>query len=374
MQGYQRGVLVLAATLSAAACAQGRSLEFEGLRPPPTGQPDASSLDARAVDRGATEGGGSAHDLTPGACNELTLSFEARTPTVFVLVDRSSSMFERRLWDPLKRGVLAAIEQLQSDVRFGFATYTGQRGGVCPDLTVEDIALGNFAAIERAYDAVVMPTYKGETPTSLALDQVVSLLEGQPAGPKYVLLVTDGEADFCDDPNVICSRDAVVAAAQQAHAKGIGTFVFSIGGQVDHQHLADVANAGSGQPVADRAQQVQHQCPRSTAKYAPSSGSASFFEPDVSDQSGLVATLAGVVAGVRGCVFDLRGKLELDLLQAAQGVVELDGVRIPHDATDGYGLNSTTELELHGKSCAQLRRPEPRRLRIDFPCEAVILL
>jgi len=336
---------------------------------------DAGAAGPSRADRDARPFESSADGSTEDACNKVEIAFETRIPTVYVLVDRSSSMFERNLWNPLKTAVLAVVKKLDSEVRFGFATYTGEHGGVCPDLTkVDSITTGNYAAIQKAYDAVRMPTYKGETPTSLALDEVAKLLAKQPAGPKYILLVTDGEADFCDDPNVTCSRDAVLTSAQAAYAQGIGTFIFSIGGQVDRMHLADVANAGSGQPVADRQQQVMYQCPNSKTTYSASSGAAPFFEPDVTDQSALINTLSSVVTGARSCVFDLRGKAEIDLSLADQGVVELDGVRVPYDENDGYRLNTATEIELRGKSCERLRSPDPRRVFIDFPCEAVIAI
>ena len=366
----------LAATLLVVGCAS-------GARAPDASAPslaDAESLpnqprgDAGTV-QGARDATASRDSSADDTCNELELSFETRTPTVYVLVDRSSSMFERNLWNPLKTGVLAVIKQLEGEVRFGFASYTGQSGGVCPDLTkVDTIATGNHAAIQRAYDALRMPTYKGETPTSLAIDEVAKLLQKEPSGPKYILLVTDGEADFCDDPNVTCSRDAVLSAAQAAYTAGVGTFIFSIGGQVDRMHLADVANAGSGQPVTDRQMQVMYQCPTSKTAYSSTSGTASFFEPDVNDQATLVDTLSSVVTSARSCVFDLKGKVEIDLTLADQGVVELDGVRVPYDAKDGYQLNTSTELELRGKSCERFRSPEPRRVFIDFPCEAVLVI
>jgi len=382
-----RGVLgscwrsVLAAGALLSACADGPSgtssavdgsLGSGSPQNPGTSGP-SSPTPAGRDDAGRRDGAGG--DADGDGCNKVEIAFESRTPTVYVLVDRSSSMFERSLWEPLKTGVLEVVKKLESDVRFGFATYTGEKAGVCPDLTrVDGIAKGNYAAIKQAYDAVTMPRYKGETPTSLALDEVAKTLRQQEPGPKFILLVTDGEADFCDDPNVTCSRDAVVASAQAAYADGIGTFIFSVGGQVDRLHLGDVANAGSGQPVSDRQQQVMYQCQNGKASYSSSDGDASFFEPDVNDQSALVNALAGVVAGVRSCVFDLKGKVEIDLASAQYGRVEVDGVRVPYDGPDGYRLNSSTELELMGAACSKLKSPEPRKVFIDFPCEAVLVI
>ena len=308
-------------------------------------------------------------------CNQATIAFEAKVPAVFILVDRSSSMFERGLWDPLKRGVLSIVKQLEQEVQFGFAAYTGEAGGTCPELSGKrTTAFSNFDAIKAAYDAVVAPSYKGETPTSSALQQAAAGLSSLPEGtPRFVVLVTDGEPDFCDDSNVVCARDAVVAAAQAAHAQGIGTLVFSVGGSVDRSHLQDVANAGSGQGVSDRQMSVFYQCNGGLGAYSGEAGSAPYYEPNVNDQTALASALSGAVASLRSCTFDLKGQVEINLSLADQGTVEIGGQRIPYGGDNGFRMNSSTQLELLGSACAQLRRPEPTTVGINFPCEAIVL-
>jgi uncharacterized protein YegL len=319
---------------------------------------------------------------TSDECNKVAINFAPKVPSVFILVDRSSSMFEHALWEPLKKGVLAVIDQLDSEIQFGFSSYTGERGRTCPELSmIVPVAKDNYPAIERAYQGIKAPMFKGETPTAAALTQVATLLDepkDQPdavtmAGPKYIVLVTDGEPDFCDDPNVTCSRDAVVGAVQQAYAKGIGTFVFSIGGQVDRMHLSDVANAGVGNPVEDHQMAVMYQCPEKHGQYSAMSGSAPYFEPDVNDQKALVTALSSAIAGVRSCIFELQGKLQIDLAMADQGLVTIDAVPVPYGAPDGFRMNTPTQLELLGAACTNLRKPETRQVSIDFPCNAVEL-
>jgi len=341
---------------------------------PATAQPTTVAQAGRGVPLIVSSAGAPA----PGNddCNKLEIDFAPRVPSVFILVDRSSSMFERSLWTPLKDGVLAVIDQLDQDIRFGFSSYTGAHNLVCPELSsIVPLADANHAAIKRAYDAVQKPEYKGETPTSLAHQEVVKLLLKEPEkSPKYVLLVTDGEPDFCDDPNVTCSRDAVVAAVQAAFGQGVGTFIFSVGGEVSRSHLADVANAGVGLPVEDHQMSVHYQCPSSMATYGAESGRAPFFEPDVQDRAALVAALSGAIAGVRSCIFDLQGKVRIDLKLADQGEVAIDGTRVPYGGADGYRMNSETQLELTGAACTRLRKPETQRVSINFPCKAIELL
>lgn len=342
------------------------------------GLPEETAMDAAvaAADSGAASEAAVSAPFSDRACNMLEIHFASKVPSVFILVDRSSSMFERGLWEPLKAGVLAIVQQLEHEVRFGFTSYTGQAGGMCPELTGSVPASeDNFAAIKGAYDSIKPPSYKGETPTSRALDEVAALLDAEPAdSAKFVLLVTDGEPDFCDDPNVTCSRDAVVASAQAARARGIQTFIFSVGGQVDPNHLQDVANAGAGLPVEDRQMAVHYQCNGGIAKYGPEMGRARYFEPNVNDQQALIETLSGVVSGVRSCVFELQGKVKIDLAAADQGIVAVDGQRVPYGGDDGYRMNSATQLELLGGACEALRKPGMRSVLIDFPCEAIILL
>ncbi|MDB4972891.1 MAG: hypothetical protein JWN48_1232 [Myxococcaceae bacterium] len=316
--------------------------------------------------------GGAAGDV----CNELEVKFESRPPSVFILVDRSSSMFEHGLWEPLKSGVLEMVQRLQTEVRFGFSTYTGQNGGVCPDLTTATaVAQNNYASIAAAYNALGAPSYKGETPTARAIDQTAAVLKSDSdPGPKFILLVTDGEPDFCDDANVTCARDAVVGAVQAAYRAGIGTYIFSVGGGVEQSHLRDVANAGTGQKVEDHAQAVAQQCQGSQGSYGTPAGSAPFFEPNVNEQQLLVDSLASVVSGARSCTFDLQGKIKIDLGEADSGMVQIDGVTVPFGGTDGYRMNSATQLELLGASCQRLKQQDVQRVSIHFPCQAVIAI
>jgi hypothetical protein len=135
-----------------------------------------------------------------------------------------------------------------------------------------------------------------------------------------------------------------------------------------------VANAGVGFPVEDRQMAVHYQCPQKQGSYAGTTGSAPFFEPDVNDQQALVAALTGAIAGVRSCVFDLQGKVQIDLALADQGLVTIDSELVTYGAPDGFRMNNPTQLELLGAACARLKKPETQRVSIDFPCKAIELL
>jgi hypothetical protein len=298
------------------------------------------------------------------ACTQLRtpLVLAARTPSVLILLDHSSSMFEFGYWEPVKQRVLEVVTRFEREVRFGLTTYTGERNGMCPAVTVSaELAPNNADALGRAYADLVEPPFKGETPTAAALLQVANLLaDDTRPGDKFIVLVTDGDPDFCDDGRTACAQDAVVAAVQSAYARGITTLAFRVGDQVAADHLVDVANAGSGQPVATRSA-AGEDCPGFGASYAEASGGARFH-----DVLGPQSALPTVIASLRSCVFDLQDQAGID--DALDGVaVELDGAEIASEEPDGFRTNSPTELELLGASCERWRTPEVR-LSFTRPC------
>lgn len=353
-----------------AACSDGS--EVGTLSPSRGDGPQRDDVDASVAPVDRLDGGASfGPTVVANSCNHVELTFAAQRPTVMLLVDRSSSMFDANLWEPLKDGVLEVVDRLSSEVRFGFASYTGEQGGTCPDMTTVR-ASTSAEAIRHAYEALARPPYKGETPTATSLAKVTEVLASDPdPGAKFILLVTDGEPDFCDDGNVVCARDAVVAAAQDAHRKGIGTLVFHVGGQVDRLHLEDVARAGSGEGVEDRGRAVAMQCPSPRGTYADAGGQGVLFEPDVNDRDALVGALSEAVASLRSCTFELAGRVQIDPAGAMLGRIEIDGTPVPYGAPDGYRLNGPSTIELLGAACEQLRRPATERVAIDFPCEVI---
>ena len=67
--------------------------------------------------------------------------------------------------------------------------------------------------------------------------------------------------------------------------------------------------------------------PGTARTYAASGGDAPFFEPDVNDRAALMVALSSAIASARSCVFDLQGRVQIELALADQGIVELDGTR-----------------------------------------------
>jgi len=170
-------------------------------------------------------------------------------------------------WYRLKSTVESVTAQLDSQVRFGFSTIWGTTpaaGGTCPPLegkTTDSVApaLGNASAIMAVYDGLALPPnstqsgMKFKGPASAAIGVTAKMLQADATpGSKNIVLVTDGQPDYCDDSNSLCAPDSVVYQLQAAYGAGIRTVV--VGVQTDLFDLAPgvlqaFANAGAGEPT-----------------------------------------------------------------------------------------------------------------------------
>jgi hypothetical protein len=325
-------------------------------------------------------------------CSQLAIGFESRTPTALIVVDRSSSQWDNKpndTWEPMKAGILQVVQEVQSDIRVGMVTYTGQNGGVCPDLypAMDQVKFdkNNYARISADINAVQQPAYKGETPTAATLQQALPVLLADPSpGDKVMLLVTDGDPDFCNDPDRVCSMDAVIGAVQDAYSKGVATTVFGLErAELSEQHLRDVANAGSGQPVAfpqgiNSEQQLRDRCRNNPAgtlpgKYSAVGGNAQYFQANGTDTVALGGALNAVIYGIRSCVFDLAGAADINPETAAGAHITIDGgAPLVLNDPNGWKLNTGTQIELLGNACQQLKLPTTDGIAFDFPCDALI--
>ncbi len=59
----------------------------------------------------------------------------------------------------------------------------------------------------------------------LALARAKELLQAGPTGPRFVILVVDGNPDYCNDGDNLCPVDSTVARIQLLKAAGITTLV-----------------------------------------------------------------------------------------------------------------------------------------------------
>jgi hypothetical protein len=211
-------------------------------------------------------------------------------PTVMMLIDGSSSMFEPRAsyWDPVYEALMdptsGALTEYSDRIRFGLGVFQGsttfstESNPACATVSASDIALDNRGAIDSVYRGVgdaFMTGDKYETPTGHAVNRVTAALaayEADPPGPKYIVLVTDGNPNTCQTLDPQCGQDRSIKAVQDARAEGIRTLVIGMGDVLTEDtgclptlmncgtlHLQDLANAGLGLGVGPQPAEYQFQ-------------------------------------------------------------------------------------------------------------------
>ncbi len=359
---------------------------------------------------------GGGNNASDAGCQHIEVNFAPKIPTVFVLVDRSDSMFvpdnktQVVNWDPLKAGVLSVVKQLEGQVRFGFGAFTGQKqeGSLpanCPIFDSIAPALNNSTAISAVYPAGRVAGRTGQTPVFQVLPLVQTLLN-QPGndGDKYVLFVTDGEPDFCDDGDPKCPMDAVVAGVQKLAAGGIHTIVFGIGSSIITESgafLQALANAGASLPPplpfggTTKEQDACYACQmiapwlaqwtaagqthdcmtvgqQTLGVYGTSATNATVYHPDAADQAALTKQIASVVSGIKSCTFDLGGDISVNLALLDQASVSIEGQKLPLAQDNGWRMNSPTQAELVGSACATWNDPKNTHIDFNFPCDIIV--
>jgi len=360
----------------------------------------------------STETGGSGNASSEG-CQHVEVNFVPKIPTVFVLVDRSNSMFtpdnktQVISWDPLKAGVLSVVKELEGKVRFGFGAVTGQMGGMCPIFSSIAPALNNASAITSLYQPLgKVEGAEGQTPVIMALPLVKALLD-QPGndGDKYILFVTDGEPDFCDNGDSKCAMDAVVGGVQRLASQGVHTIVFGIGSSIiqsSGSFLQALANAGQSLPTplsfgaTTNPQDLCYACKgvapwvaqwptgtmpdancmdasaQSLGTYGVATTNATVYHPDAGDQAALTAQIASVVSGIKSCVFDLGGDISVNLDLLDQASVAIEGQKLPLAQDNGWRMNSPTQVELVGSACTTWNDPKNTHIDFNFPCDIIV--
>ena len=337
-----------------------------------------------------------------GICNELTIEPTPVVPTVLVLVDNSSSMFDAQTeptpWNLLYSTLMAddgAIKNLQDKVRFGFTSYKGnpvaqtnETDVACAELTSVDYALNNFAAINTKYQQLGsewMPGKKWETPTGHAFARAaaaLAALQTDPPGPKNILLVTDGNPNTCQIVDPQCGQDLSIKAVQDAYALGIRTFVVGIGevitgnvgcetawGRCGPDHLQDLANAGLGLPVhAPPEQFVWQSCADRYGRvlqgtYMPTGGDAKYYT--ATNQAQLTSAIEGLLNNVLSCTVEMNARVTGN---AALGQVAVDGTSVAYQDPNGWQLEADTySVTLNGAACEAFKATG--NLHIAFPCD-----
>ncbi|HVJ16214.1 MAG TPA: vWA domain-containing protein [Polyangiaceae bacterium] len=429
---YLGAAVILVSVASGVACSANSGSDDNGLA---SGSKSNGSGATSSNGSGGTIGlGGTGSVTLPGdeggapaqGCYQYDVVWEPKTPTVYIVLDRSSSMKDYGLWGPIRDAILPVVEKLQGDVRFGFTAYTGMASTGCPagalELDSVPIALDNYEAINALYAPLEPPTVS-DTPTGPALDFARDQLAADTTpGDKFLLLVTDGQPDYCDNPTAKCAVDGVVRRIQELQSGGIRTLVFGFEGiSSDNQAeiasltwaLQSFANAGAGEPVGVQAGMTREQygveltpgavvfwdecsgyAPWKTeheaaalpefyplGTYTAPAGAAPVFKPNPTDQQALITEFESVLSGVKSCSFDLateieEGTLKIDVNQLGAVDVQVQGMPIALDETGGQGwrMASETQLVLEGAACDLWRQKESTEIAFDFPCEVIVVV
>ncbi len=291
-----------------------------------------------------------------GTCDLFRLDLTPQTPTIVLLVDQSESMtaaFDMTdRWSAIQTTLLdpqdGVVTNLQSEVRFGLSLYSsndGDMGGMCPILTETPPAIDNFDNIDMVFQNSGGPL--GDTPTGESLAVVADALSMDAApGEKYVVVATDGEPDTCAEPDPQNGQGLAVMAAEDAFAKGVKTFIISVGDDVSNDHLQDMANAGAGVQMGDP--------------------DATFYK--ALDQQALLDAFNEIVQGTRDCRIDLDMAIIPD--KADLCTVAVNGMDLPLDDPNGWEVNTSTEIELVGSACTDIQEGE---VTIEMDCDCAAL-
>ncbi len=301
---------------------------------------DADASADGTVDDGVPTGGGSGIE-----CPQLEEVLLPQVPTFQLVVDQSGSMdqdFDAGVsrWEAVEGTLVGpdgVVTQLQSSIRFGISFYANPMVGTCPAVLSLAPQLDAADEISAAF-ATEQPG--GDTPTGESLEQITSdLLDDQWDGDKVIVLATDGEPDTCEIPDPAQGaetdmvRGVAVDAVAAAYAKGIRTFVVSVGLDIAEGHLQDLANAGVGN--------------------GPGDPDAPFYVAN--DNASLVAAFDAIVAGLRPCTFTLNGPLPP--AQATSCTLTVNNDEIPHETSDGWIIQANeTTLELQGAACDAIQQ------------------
>jgi hypothetical protein len=338
-------------------------------KPPKTAKPGQG-----ANDDDSDTGGGDT-EKKEDICESLPLLVKPKSPEILIVLDRSGSMIQNvDRWGPSANAVKKVTSELTETVKFGlmlfpapsadmpnddddddddpFGGIFGGGGGgggggppmasCTPGMIDVPVKLSSAKEISDKLD-VSRPDRNGSTPTAATLDAALATLDDPPCpdcevGPKYVLLVTDGQptcgaGGFMGTPEDVA---ATSAAIDKLTAQGIKTYV--VGYSID----AAVA------PTMD--QFAMH---GGTERYLP-----------VENEQSLVTELTRITGALVPCEYELAMPIE-----------KPEFVRVRIDGTD-YKFGEDWDIDgqkivlrADAAACLKLRDAKIHDLKITKECK-----
>ncbi len=300
-------------------------------------------------------------------CPEVKFTAKPITPSIQLLIDRSSSMTENFAnRSPPERGPYkyptvqdalvgpnGVVTDLEDSAYFGATLFTAFRAA-CPSLQSTPRAKNNRAAIAAVIGnnppRLRSDPDPGFTPTPMAIDSVVADFAANPppeGSPPVIVLATDGQPNECTSTS---EREAEsVAAAANAFSKGIKLYILAVSfdDESARAHVQAMANAGQG---------VQPGQPNATPYYATSPAT-------------LAAAFQEIIGGVISCDLQLSG--QVDPADGPLGTLTLNGQNLT------YGVDWTVDpngliVHLLGNACTTLKTSPNPTVNGTFPCGTII--
>ncbi len=325
------------------------------------------------------------------ACGEYTFKVERTPPELMIVFDRSGSMMKEvgsemlpasismSRWMITRTAINMVLTATEDDIAWGMKMYPnckakdieGQAFGCAfpTDSTTHNpcaiddniIApgLSQQSIVSTAMNVATPTVSRGATPTAAAMDMAVASLQARTTpNPKFILLATDGVPNCGFLPNSTTRSDTVpdqagaIAAVTRSAMAGIPVFVLGIAVKdpatttdpvflAYHDTLNQMAEAG-GRARMD------------ASKYYPAL-----------DQARLQTALDEIAAATISCTFPLKEAPRDD----AQAAVDVDGKRLPEDATNGWSFAASKKaIIFNGLACDKLKKGEFKETAVTFGC------
>jgi len=397
--------VIVGISLCLSACgaepAKGGSSRIGGARTGDTGadQGNAGSLSATPGLNGSSSIGSDGlimkaapvvpEKLPEGVCAQATVTASRMIPTVYLVIDGSSSMNAPfgggSRWSVLREALVGAngvVTRLESVVKFGMTIYGNSNPMMCPMLVeVKPPALMNLGMMSGMYPMVETG---GGTPTGEALQGVVDglpdfttpTLDGPQEKAPIIILATDGEPNGCNegvaqvlncataaDPiacfgnaagalaNATATYETTIKAVQSAKDKMIPVWVVSLAAGLNSiPELQRTANIGAGMDEN-------------------ASPGATIYSPENPDD--LTNTLTQLIGAAVDCTVELNGTL--DVARACEGSVMMNGTPIDCGSDQGWTAVDSRHIALQGMACDKFKSDPSVYLDARFPCDVVVL-
>jgi hypothetical protein len=285
-------------------------------------------------------------------CGSVEYILPKFTAEVLVLLDRSGSMGGKLAGTSTKWDDAAAVVKATTSnsigVAWGLKLFPTGAQTCAASATVEvPLAAGSAAAIAAAVDGAGPPmaTLGEGTPTASTMAAATAHLKTLPlAGPKHIVLVTDG-APTCRNGNPDTRDEAgAIAAIESAATAGFKTLVIGIAtAAADVDTLNKMAVAGG----------------------APRPGATRYYP--ASSQADLKSVLDDIVASLTPCVFPLANPP----LDPGFVTVTVGTSQILRDLTHRQGWDYATNgaaIQIYGAACDDLKKGAARGTGIFYGC------